>query len=286
MADTSEALDILIGKGFFNQILLVVLMLTALFFAFVSFEYLLTTFMNIGGKTTQLLPYTVTAGDKQITFHQDLKKYPNGVQLPFSNNERTGIEFTYGFYLYVLPSTFTNEDTLHHVLHKGYTTPWPLMGPGVFIKGNSNTLRVVMNTYAKPYSFIDIDNIPVKKWFHVTMVCRKNAIEVYINGNLSKKLPFEGSLPYQNFQDVVLFSQLNYNIRDSTTPALANESLRVQGTFDGNMSNLVYLAYAASFTEIQALMNMGVSSKTVTSSQDTGNYLIDTYWTTSYQQLN
>lgn len=275
------------GKGFFQQVLLVLIMLTLIFMVFISVEYLIASYKRIGGKSVQLLPYTVTAEDKMITFQQNKNKYGDAKEIPLSDNERTGIEFTYSFYMFIHPSTFTADDTLKHVLHKGYATPWPLMGPGVFVRGNDNCLRIIMNSYRNPYTFIDVENIPVRKWFHIALVCRKNSLEIYINGNLRKKMPFEGTLPYQNFQNLTLFCPLKKTIFGSQVGVLGQgNDLRFEGSFKGNMSNLTYLSYAASFTEIQSLMDMGVSSKTKTSEQDLPPYLVDTYWTTSYQQQN
>ncbi len=144
-------------------------------------------------------------------------------------------------------------------------------------------MRIVMNTYRNAYTKMDIENIPVRKWFHCVILCRKNSLEVYINGNLRKKLPFEGTLPYQNFQNLICFSPLKKTILGSQVPSLGTgNDLRFQGSFRGNMSNLSYLAYAASFTEIQSLMDFGVSKKTMSAQLDKPPYLIDTYWTTSY----
>lgn len=291
MSDTTNtgAVGLILGKGFFQQLLLGLVMLTLLLFLFAAVEYLIQTFNKIGGTAVELMPYTVTASNKQYVFAQDPKSNsPLAKQIPLSDNERTGIEFTYAFYIYIDPSTFTGEDTMHHVMHKGYTTAWPLMGPGVFVRGNSNTLRVVMNTYKNPYTFVDVDNIPVRKWAHVVVLCRKNALEVYINGNLRKKMPFEGTLPYQNFQPLTLFSTLKLYLEGGVKVQAIpkNEKFRIQGAFSGNLSNLVYYSYAASYTEIQGLMNMGPSAKTVSKSEDTPPYLADTYWTTSYQLQN
>jgi Concanavalin A-like lectin/glucanases superfamily len=291
MSDTTNtgAVGLILGKGFFQQLLLGLVMITLLLFLFAAVEYLIQTFNKIGGAAVELMPYTVTATNKQYVFAQDPKSNsPLAKQIPLSDNERTGIEFTYAFYIYIDPSTFTGEDTLHHVMHKGYTTAWPLMGPGVFVRGNSNTLRVVMNTYKNPYTYIDVDNIPVRKWAHVVVLCRKNALEVYINGNLRKKMPFEGTLPYQNFQPLTLFSTMKLYLEGGVKVQAIpkNEKFRIQGSFSGNLSNLVYYSYAASYTEIQALMNMGPSAKTVSKSEDTPPYLADTYWTTSYQLQN
>ena len=286
----SGIVGLIAGRGFFQQVLLVLITLTVLFFLFVTFEYLVISFMRMGSKMVELMPFTVASQDKQYTFTQD----PNQVsefskQLLFSDNERTGTEFSYSFFLYVNEQTFTGDDVMKHVFHKGYKNAWPLMGPGVFVKGNSNTLRVVMNSYKNPMSFVDIDNMPVRKWFHCVLICRKNSLEIYINGNLIKKLPFEGSLPYQNFQDLILFSPAKLMVSkvrtvvvDQVLPTGA-DSIRVEGSFSGNLSNLFYFSYALSYTEIQALTAKGVSSKTLTKAQDMPPYLTDTYWTSSYQ---
>lgn len=282
-APESGFMDLFLGKGFFQQVLFVLILLTLLFLIFSSFEYLLATYQGIGGKTIQLMPFTVSSQNKQYVFHQNYLTYPDAKVLPLSDNERTGIEFTYSFFLYINPNTFTGTDALYHVLHKGYASAWPLLGPGIFLKGTTNTMRVAMNTYANPYTYLDIDNIPVQKWFHTALVCRKNSLEVYINGNLRNRIDFKGTLPYQNFQDLHVFSPLKRTIREAQTYALT-APLAYEGTFSGSMSNLIYLAYAASYTEIQALMNLGVSNKTVSSAQDKPPYLVDTYWTTSYTQ--
>ncbi len=276
-------LDLIAGKGFFQQVLFVLLILSLLFFFFTSIEFLLMSYQRIGGKHVQLLPMTVNAEDKMLTFQQNKTKYGDAKQIPLSDNERTGIEFTYSFYLFIHPSTFTGEDVLFHVMHKGYNNPWPLMGPGVCVRGNNNTLRIIMNTYRNPYTFLDIENIPIRKWFHCVLLCRKNSLEVYINGNLRKKLPFEGTLPYQNFQNLICFSPGKKTIYGSQVASLGTDNnLRFEGAFRGNMSNLTYLAYAASFTEIQSLMDLGVSKKTMSSEMDKPPYLVDTYWTTTY----
>jgi hypothetical protein len=284
MSDTSGVTDFILGKGFFQQVVLVLVVLTILFLVFMTLEYVFLSFLTIGSRHLNLVPETVTAEDEQITIIQNPFD-KNAKTIPLSDNERTGIEFTYSFYLYVNPSTFTGEDVLMHVFHKGYSTPYPLMGPGVFVRGNSNTMRFVMNTYKNPYTYLDVENIPVRKWFHCVMLCRKNSLEIYINGNLRKKLAFENTLPYQNFQNLILFSPLKFNFFKSQYITL-KEDMRVDGAFRGNLSNLVYLPYAASFTEIQSLMNMGVSSSTRKRSADTPPYLVDTYWTTSYQMQN
>jgi hypothetical protein len=43
-----------------------------------------------------------------------------------------------------------------------------------------------MNTSSTWNNYVDVENIPVKKWVHVVVMARDNSIEVYINGNISK----------------------------------------------------------------------------------------------------
>lgn len=280
----SGAMSFLFGTGILAQMLFGIIVIALLFFTLMMIEYLYLTYSKLGNRFHELVPYTVSSDNRSIVIRQDPLKYSKDVkQIPFSYNERSGIEFTYSFYLWVNPSTFTNTAVLYHVFHKGFSIPWPLMGPGVFIKGNSNTMRVYMNGYKNPATFCDVENIPIRKWFHVALVCHKNSLEVYINGSIRQKIPFSDSLPYQNFQDLILFSPTKALYRASTTPCLSEDFL-VDGVFKGSLSNLIYLNYAASFTEINSLMGMGVSKKVKVDSQDKPPYLTDTWWTTDYSQ--
>ena len=71
-------------------------------------------------------------------------------------------------------------------------------------------MRIHMNSFNNWANYIDIENIPIDKWFHTTLVYKKSALEVYVNGNLFKKMPFlKGDLPYQNFQNIYIFNRFN-----------------------------------------------------------------------------
>ncbi len=228
-----------------------------------------------------LIDYTAASEDATITIRQDSMKYPDAKPIGFSMNERTGIEFAYSFYLYVFPSTFNGEDKLKHVFHKGFACPWPLMGPGVFMKSNTNTMRVFMNTYKNPYSYVDVRNIPVEKWVHVVLNCYKSGLDVFVNGNLATRMPFKDTIPYQNFQDIILFSSARYNSfrgANGQIPALMNENFEIDGAFKGYVSNLIYTRYALSVSEIQTLMSAGASNRTKQKTMDKPPYLADDWW--------
>jgi hypothetical protein len=109
----------------------------------------------------EVLPYTLSSEERQVIIQQDINKDPNAKPILMSENERTGIEFAYSFYLYVLEKTFdSGEKVLKSVFYKGYdSTPWPLLAPGVFMLGSTNTMRIVFNSYNEAYNYIDIDNM-------------------------------------------------------------------------------------------------------------------------------
>jgi hypothetical protein len=228
-----------------------------------------------------LVPYTVSAGDKMIQIRQDAAKFSDAMPLGLSVNERTGMEFAYSFFLFVEPATFSaGTDHFKHVFHKGYAEPWPLMGPGVFINGATNTMRVVMNTYKQPYRFMDVKNIPVEKWFHVILNCYKGGLDIYINGTLASRISFEDSVAYQNFGDLYVFSPQNIaNIRGPTVAALADgQHLNMSGAMSGYISKLIYTRYALSATEIQALLNAGPSDYVEQKRKEEPPYLADDWW--------
>jgi hypothetical protein len=228
-----------------------------------------------------LIDYTASSEDISLVIYQNPSRQ-NAIPIGLSVNERSGIEFAYSFHMLVFPTTFSGQAVLKHVFHKGYNRPWPLMGPGVFIRGDSNAMRVFMNTYANPYTYVDIRNIPVQKWFHVVLNCYKGGLDIFVNGNLANRIPFENTLPYQNFQDIILFSNARYTLRGSQIPAISKggveETLEMDGAFKGYLSNLKYARYALSVSEIQKLLAEGPSSKLKQKVLQKPPYLADDWW--------
>jgi hypothetical protein len=224
-----------------------------------------------------LLDSTVSSDTNMITISQDPNQ-PGSVPIGISVNEKTGIEFAYSFYLFVNPSTFsTGNNTLLHVFHKGYIKQWPLFGPGVFMLGSTNTMRVVMNTQTNPFAYVDVTNIPVNKWVHVVLNCYKSGLDIYINGNLATRLPLTGTLPYQNFQNIIIFSPSRRNLFTSA-PSSLKENVSFGGAISGQLSALKYARYALSINEINSLMAQGPSKKVMTNKVQTPPYNGDTWW--------
>lgn len=257
----------------------IVVVYLIMLFIDVMYNYINRLYLN----RTELLPYTYNIEDKSINIPQD-PNVKGSKTVNLSENERTGIEFSYSFYLNVHPSAFRQEYGLNHIFHKGYSQQFPLLAPGVYMRSDTNTLRVYMNTYKTWNNYVEIENIPVGKWVHVVIACSENALEVYINGNLAKKLPFDGFAPYQNYQDICCFSQRRITLKKSLVPSVDEAGFDVFGCMKGQLSRLTYFRYALCYAEIQKLMNEGPSSKVDSANitMNTPPYLDDTWWSQGY----
>lgn len=275
---SNQVVSYLIGTGFINQVVLSVVLAAFLYIFMMMLEIVYYSFRAVGGTRKDLLLMTVNAQDKPRQFIQDPRN-PKAQTLPFSDNEVTGVEYSYSFFMFINPATFRNEEGLLHILHKGHPFYYPLMSPGVFLHSNTNTLRVYQNSSRSWNTYVDVENIPVKKWCHIAIVARKNSVEVYVNGNIAKKLPMINSVLYQNYGDLFLFSQRTCAPIGATSPA--GTFPQVFGTYNGQMSNLVYFSYALSYTEIQSMNIAGVNTKTDTQVMEQPPYLADNWWVSS-----
>ncbi len=280
----NPVIGFLLGTGVVSQIVLFIVLSVVLYIFMMILEVAYTSFRQIGGTRVDILPETVSAKDKMYTFVQDPSS-SIAKTLPYSDNERTGIEFSYSFFLWINPSSFKMEDGLLHIMHKGHPKCYPLMSPGVFLHSNANTLRIYQNSSDTWNNYIDVDGIPVKKWVHVVIVARANSIEVYLNGNLTKKLKLEKGVLYQNYGDLYLFNPRIFVENGNTIKSIgANNMFKVDGTFDGKLSRLTYFSYALTYTEIQGLNVQGANPQTVTQAEDAPPYFTDNWWVNSYSQ--
>jgi hypothetical protein len=286
--NTSSA-SFLLGDGTIPQVLLALIAGLILFITLYSFESLVVAYNGYANSKVLLVPNT-SPSSSSIVIVQD-PKLPDPKMVLASDNERTGVEFTYSFFLYVDPATMNTAgdtvDVLKQVFYKGYSKPFPLLGPGVFVRSSMNTMRVFMNSYKSWYSYVDIPNIPLAKWFHTALVFRANNLEVYVNGNMAGRISMESTAPYQNYENVVIFGGNSY---DSGSTRYANqktgtgEAFKVGPAIIGQISRLSYYRYALSFSEIQANVNEGPSSQIdlpsgASPNSYMGNTLTDTWYT-------
>ena len=139
-------------------------------------------------------------------------------------------------------------------------TSWPLRAPGVWLHPTRNAMRVYMNTYSKIGDWVQIENIPVKKWFHTAIVLKQRNLDIYINGEMVKSYKLFG-LPKQNYGDIFIH--------------------RLSG-YDGFTSRLKYYNYAVSYAELSKLLKQGPSPIGCSASNDLPPYLASSWWTNNY----
>lgn len=269
--------------GTIQQLLFGLVLVVVLYFVLLFIQIIYHYINRLRMNRTELLPNTYIMDNKSINIPQNPNvkgsKYVN-----LSKNERSGIEFSYTFYLNIQSSAFRQEFGLCHIFHKGFSSQFPLLAPGVYMRSDTNTLRVYMNTYKTWNNYVEVENIPIEKWVHVAIICSENSLEIYINGELTKKMSFDGFSPYQNYEDICCFSQRRITLKHSIVPSTDDTGFDIFGAVKGMLSRLNYFSYAICYAEIQQLMNEGPSSK-MSSSLVTNNippYLDDTWWSQGY----
>ena len=209
-----------------------------------------------------------------------------------SVNQDGGIEYTWSVWFFIRdPGTDEDIGQLKHIFHKGdnvarapsssndpiFKKVGSNVSPGVFFEitnvpatGNPNintqtvTLKIAMNKYDKTggtMDVINIETIPVRKWISLIIKTRNATVDVYINGQLTKRQTLKG-IPHQNYGNV-------YVAQD--------------GGFSGNISDLQYFNYAIGTSELQEIVNRGPSLKTGDSSLITIPKYLSSKW---YFDLN
>jgi len=295
----ADAASMLTGEGAVSQILFGVVLVIVIYLAIASGEYMYNSITRMYKDRVELFPDTYVSGSKMYTITQN-PNVKGSKTIYFSDNQRSGIEFSYSLFININSSSFNNTDTssLYHILHKGYGRTYPLLGPGIFCWGHVNKLRVFMNCYDTWDNYADIDNIPVDKWFHLTVTCKGNTLYVYINGNLKTKMALSNNTPpYQNYGNVYAFNNRKLQLNVATTQSLLKDpmfsdpiapltSITFNGAIKGMISRVYYFSYALTYPEIQSLMNLGPSPKIAKDANNNemalGPYLSDTWWVTDH----
>ncbi len=170
-------------------------------------------------------------------------KYSESIPIMRSKNQNSGIEFTWNTWLFIE----TVEDEYQHIFHKGDVDGNKKdrdrvnIAPGLYVKKNNNQveLRVLMSSYDHPIGAdIKIPNIPLQKWFNVTIRVKHKFLDVYVNNNIAHRHIFEGAPPKQNY---------------------GNVHVSQQNGFEGLISNLRYFNRAISGVEIANIVSQGAN---------------------------
>jgi hypothetical protein len=183
-----------------------------------------------------------------------------------SNNQNAGIEFTWGVWLNItgINSVPVSSPVVYqHIFNKGDNSYGSNgiakvnNGPGMYLSSSNNpTLRVMMNTVSptNPVQTIDINNLPLKKWFHVILRMQNNVMDVYVNGVVTQRETFT-YVPKQNYQDVYVC-----------------QNNGISTGFSGNLSDLRYYDRALNIFEITGMVSAGPNLSTSSHSSATATY--------------
>jgi hypothetical protein len=277
------------GTDPLSQVLSGVAIVLALYISLSISEYIYNSFMAMFKDRVELFPNTYMSGAKMFTALQNPQN-PMAKTIYFSDNQRSGVEFSYAMFINIKSDTFSKgEHKLYHILHKGYGQVYPLLGPGIFCWGDTNKIRVYMNCFDTWDNYAEIENIPVDKWFHLTVSCKGNTIYLYINGNLKKKMALSNNTPpYQNYGNVYAFSPRRITLSKAITTSLEKDlefigsnpasNVEFDGAIKGMISRVYYFGYALTYTEIQYLINMQPSTVMDGPDMSLVPYLSDTWW--------
>jgi hypothetical protein len=181
-----------------------------------------------------------------------------------SNNQKTGLEFTWSVWLNVHDQPGTKN---FHVFHKGnnqfHTEPGTANdgiatinnAPGVYITQANDgklSLKVIMDNivggaFSTENISLNIEYIPIKKWFHLAIRVQNTVMDVYINGVISGRLTFT-NVPKQNYNDIFV---------------------GCNGGFNGELSDLIYYDHALTVFDIN---NIILKNPNLTKSTAGSNY--------------
>ena len=164
-------------------------------------------------------------------------------------------DFSYSFWLNLKNWNYRNR-VAKHVFTKGRNdfrlhNNSPVC-PAVFIDGRLNDLIFHINV-GNGASKIRLEDFPIKKWFHVAMVCRGKTIDIYLDGKVNKTVTLS-NYPKMNYGDLFV----NHH-----------------GGFDGSIASLMYSPSSWNPNQVSKIYNAGHDgqSKLLKQLKKIGEYL-------------
>ena len=243
----------------------------------IAFLFLVNLGITLIGYFTQpsnnpyLVKGTMNAAN-ELVITQDPKN-KNSISILRSNNQNTGIEFTWCIWIYVNDIDPKHVPQYQNIFNKGdgYYDQNGIAsvnnGPGLYLDNVDNQLHIVMNTVAVSdhADTLDVPNIPLRKWFHCAIRMENKIMDVYINGVVTARLIMQ-DVPKQNYFDV---------------------NICKNGGFNGSIADLQYYDRALSVFEINNIVVWGrnTSASTSTSASDATGfpyYLSNLWYSTKY----
>lgn len=177
-----------------------------------------------------------------------------------------GLEFTYSVWMNITSLEYPTGKKLRPIFYKSMKKEIvdntevsahadADFAPGVFLT-ESNTLLIMMRT-GEGIKSVKVENVPLKKWFHLCIIVRQESMDIYVNGQMvqSKRFP---TPPLQNDGDLYI---------------------NTHGGFDGIIADLKFYAYGISYDRINKLLQDGPSTRNnVCNSRDEPPYFNHKWW--------
>jgi len=228
---------------------LTILILVALFYVA---KYLFTRYQDSVYNSPMLLD-GMKNGKHALVISQDPAN-PSYVPMPKSDDQ-TSLEFTYDFWM-LIDSYEYKKGEWKHLFHKGNSSSYPNRAPGIWLHPDTNAMRVYMNTQDNILEYVDVDNLPLRKWIHVSLVLHDMDLDVFINGYLKKRQKL------------------------TSVPKLNNGDFWVNmfGGFEGYLARIRYYAKAISVDEIAANVRAGPGDSACIDTGQVPPYLDDDWW--------
>ena len=179
-----------------------------------------------------------------------------------SVNEEGGGEFSWSTWIYV-DDVKNTSGKYRHIFHKGSENfdengiNTPLNAPGFYLKPDTNTLVLIMNSYDKVKEEIEVQEIPLHKWINIILTCENTKLDLYINGTLVRRHYLE-SIPKQNYEKVYV---------------------ALEGGFNGFISSLRYFDSVLTTYKIDEIVGKGPNLKMIGDNMErTSPPYISTRW--------
>jgi hypothetical protein len=226
-------------------------------------------------------PYVVKGlitGNNTVIVPQDPRQ-ANSTTIARSNNQSTGIEFTWSVWLLVTGVDSSQKYT--NVFNKGDAQYDKTMtgtvptgdnglaiganGPGLYLIKENGAIHLytLMDTVTSREGII-VKDIPINKWFNVMIRMQNKVLDVYVNGTVSNRTLLS-SVPKQNYYDVNVCGN---------------------GGFHGNLSDLKYFDHALTTYQINKVVKSGPNTSTSSLALSNGgkgtNYISSLWYSSKF----
>jgi hypothetical protein len=248
VGNISESVDNTTGMNII-KIVIVFLMLVVLFYVA---KYLFMSYQETLYNSPYLLE-GIKNGKNALVISQNPDN-PSHIPIVRSQ-DKDGIQFTYDFWLMIDNFDYKSGEW-KHIFHKGNAESYPNRAPGVWFHPNTNAIRIYMNTQLNILEYVDIENIPGRKWIHISIILDDKDLDVYINGFLKVRKVLS-SVPKQNNGDFWV---------------------NMFGGFEGNIAKIRYYSRAITTDEIINNVRSGPGDTACIDTGELPSYLDDDWW--------